>query len=174
MKARIYNFEWLGNHPQNWLDANQSKIIGGQLVSQWILTEILPTENELNYQKLMFDGVNYYEGATPEEINIKNNQLRNEEIKSKYELHKANGWKAYQDFRAKIVSDIYDGIITEEQAFAVEANLKIAYDRIAQNGDWKTARFELQQVNPFPEFVQYYYDLALNYINQYIIENYEN
>jgi len=29
---------------------------------------ILPTEKEKKYIKLMFNGVNYYEGATPEEI----------------------------------------------------------------------------------------------------------
>lgn len=68
MKARIYNGQWTGNHPQNWLDANQYKEIGGQLVSEWTLTDILPTEEEKAYFKLMFDGQNYYEGATPEEI----------------------------------------------------------------------------------------------------------
>lgn len=68
MKARIYNGEWAGNHNQNWLDDNQEKEIGGQLVSEWELTEVLPTEEQKKYIKLMFDGENYYEGATPEEI----------------------------------------------------------------------------------------------------------
>lgn len=124
--------------------------------------------------KINWETGTYYESATEEQLTAEFKRLRSEQIKLKYEFHKANGWKAYQDFRAKVVSDIYDGRITEEQAFIVESNLKVAYDRIAQNGDWKTARFELQQVNPFPEFVQFYYDLALNYINQYITENYED
>lgn len=133
----------------------------------------LYNENFL-FPKINWETMKYYESATEEQITAENKRKRNEQIKAKYELHKANGWNAYQDFRAKVVSDIYDGRITEEQAFIVESNLKVAYDRIAQNGDWKTARFELQQVNPFPEYVQYYYDMALNYINQYITENYED
>lgn len=39
------------------------------------------------------------------------------EIKAKYEFHRANGWSAYQDFRAMIVIDIEVGDITEQQAF---------------------------------------------------------
>jgi hypothetical protein len=68
MKARIYNGEWAGNHSNNWINANQDKEIGGQLVSEWTLTEVLPTEEEKVFIKLMFDGSEYYEGATPEEI----------------------------------------------------------------------------------------------------------
>lgn|SRR5574343_136581 len=127
---------------------------------------------EENFISKKYDFVlqKWFESVSEQEI--KSN--RNEQIKSKYEFHKVNGWNAYQEFRAKIVSDIYDGKVTEEQAFVIEANLKVAYDRIAQNGDWKTARFELQQVVPFPDFVQFYYDLAINYIDQYILENYED
>ena len=68
MKARIYNGQWAGNHLQEWINANKDKEIGGELVSEWELTEVLPTEEEKTYIKLMFDGENYYEGATPEEI----------------------------------------------------------------------------------------------------------
>ena len=68
MKARIYNGQWAGNHLQEWINANKDKEIGGELVSEWQLTEVLPNEQEKAYLKLMFDGENYYEGATPEEI----------------------------------------------------------------------------------------------------------
>ena len=53
------------------------------------------------------------------------------DIKAKYENHKINGWNAYQDFRAMIVLDIYDGKITEQMAFIIEKDLK-PYDRISQ------------------------------------------
>jgi hypothetical protein len=39
---------------------------------------ILPTEKEKKYIKLMFNGVNYYEGATPEEIAEQENQQKQE------------------------------------------------------------------------------------------------
>lgn len=105
------------------------------------------------------------------EEDIKKQKL--EAIKAKYELHKKNGWDAYQDFRAIIVNDIYEGVITEQQAFIIESNLKVAYDRIAQNGDWKTGYYELSQVSISNDFVRPYMDLALSYIQNYINKNYE-
>lgn len=96
------------------------------------------------------------------------------EIKAKYEFHRANGWSAYQDFRAMIVLDIANEAITETQAFLIEKDLKIGYDRIAQNGDWKTAYYELSQVTVSYPFIQAYRDIALNYIANYIQNNYDS
>ena len=96
------------------------------------------------------------------------------EIKAKYEFHRLNGWNAYQDFRAMIVLDIASGEITEQQAFLIEKDLKIGYDRIAQNGDWMTAHYELSQITVSYPFIQSYLDIALNYIANYIQNNYDN
>lgn len=96
------------------------------------------------------------------------------EIKSKYEFHRANGWSAYQDFRAMIVLGIASGDITEQQAFLIEKDLKLGYDRIAQNGDWKTAYYELSQVTVSYPFIQEYLDIALNFIANYIQNNYDS
>ena len=96
------------------------------------------------------------------------------DIKAKYENHKINGWNAYQDFRAMIVLDIYDGKITEQMAFIIEKDLKLAYDRISQNGDWKTAYYELSNAPVTASFVTPYKTLALNYIANYIQTNYDN
>lgn len=96
------------------------------------------------------------------------------EIKAKYEFHRANGWSAYQDFRAMIVIDIEAGDITEQQAFLIEKDLKLGYDRIAQNGDWKTAYYELSQVTVSYPFIQEYLDVTLNYIANYIQNNYDS
>ena len=96
------------------------------------------------------------------------------EIKAKYEFHRANGWNAYQDFRAMIVLDIANGVITETQAFLIEKDLKLGYDRIAQNGDWKTAYYELSQTTVSYPFIQSYLDIALNYIANYIQNNYDS
>ena len=96
------------------------------------------------------------------------------EIKAKYEFHRANGWNAYQDFRAMIVLDIANGKITETQAFLIEKDLKLGYDRIAQNGDWKTAYYELSQVTVSYPFIQEYLDIALSFIATYIQNNYDS
>ena len=96
------------------------------------------------------------------------------EIKAKYEFHRLNGWNAYQDFRAMIVLDIASGEITEQQAFLIEKDLKLGYDRIAQNGDWKTAYYELSQVTVSYPFIQEYLDIALSFIATYIQNNYDS
>ena len=96
------------------------------------------------------------------------------EIKAKYEFHRANGWSAYQDFRAMIVLDIAAGKITKEQAFFFFFYLKIGYDRIIQNGDWMTAHYELSQVEVSYPFIQEYMDIALNFIATYIQNNYDS
>jgi len=96
------------------------------------------------------------------------------EIKAKYEFHRLNGWNAYQDFRAMIVLDIANEAITETQAFLIEKDLKIGYDRISQNGDWMTAHYELSQITVSYPFIQSYLDIALNYIANYIQNNYDS
>lgn len=118
----------------------------------------------------------FYEGEvfTNEQIASEIRREQMEGIKAKYEQHRANGWNAYQDFRAMIVVDIYSGIITETQAFLIENDLKVAYDRIAQNGDWKTAYYELSQKTVSYPFVQEYMNIALQFIANYISTNYEN
>jgi hypothetical protein len=96
------------------------------------------------------------------------------EIKAKYEFHRLNGWNAYQDFRAMIVLDIANEAITETQAFLIEKDLKIGYDRIAQNGDWMTAHYELSQITVSYPFIQEYLDIALSFIATYIQNNYDS
>ena len=68
MKARIFNTDFFGIYTDEFIQDNLSNIINGQLVSEWELTEILPTELELNYINLKFDGLVYFDGATIEEI----------------------------------------------------------------------------------------------------------
>ena len=110
------------------------------------------------------------EPLTEEEIKV----ITVNEIKEKYEFHRANGWDAYQEFRAMIVIDIANSVITENQAFLIEKDLKAGYDRIAQNGDWKTAYYELSQVTVSYPFIQPYMDIALEYIQNYITNNYDS
>jgi hypothetical protein len=68
MTARILNGAFQGVYTTDFFEKYWDVVINGQLVSEWTTTDILPTEAEKQYIKLMFaDGV-YYEGATAEEI----------------------------------------------------------------------------------------------------------
>ena len=65
MLSRILNNEFQGIYTSDFIDQNQDKVINGQLVSEWQLTEVLPSENLL---KPIWNGTEWVEGATPEEI----------------------------------------------------------------------------------------------------------
>ena len=162
MKHRINeNGFYISSYNNNYVNANYT-----------FITEDLPNPN--NFYKIKWDGVQWVEGATLEEIELKENESVINGIKEKYEFHKANGWDAYNTFRAKVVNDIYKGLITEVEAFYIEENLSPAFDQISATGDWKTARYKLLQVTPYPPFVQPYYDMAMQIINDYITNNYED
>lgn len=65
MKVRIVNNEPSGIYTDDFLIKNSNKIINGQLVSDWQLTEVLPNETLL---KPIWNGSEWIEGATAEEI----------------------------------------------------------------------------------------------------------
>lgn len=124
-----------------------------------------------SFLKSKFTGNKWVEGANYDELL----EFQKQEIKSQYEQRRADGWQAYQTFRAEMVLDIDKGILTEMQAFIIENYLGKGYDKIAQNGDWKTASFLLSQTS-LPEahlFVQSYLNKALEIINEYITKNYK-
>jgi hypothetical protein len=83
MKARIENQNFKGIYTDEFIQDNLSNIINGQLVSEWELTEILPTELELKYINLKFDGLVYFDGASIDEIEESENakkQVQNLEV----------------------------------------------------------------------------------------------
>ena len=65
MKARILNNEFQGIYTEDFIQENQYNVINGQLVSEWQLTEVLPSETLI---KPTWNGAEWIEGATPEEI----------------------------------------------------------------------------------------------------------
>lgn len=116
----------------------------------------------------------WVEGGTSEEVAEFEDAKRSELIKSAYEQRKADGWQAYQEFRAGMVKEIYDQVLTKQQAFIIEDFLGKGYDKIAQQGDWETAYYKLS-TTVIPEqyaFVQSYLDAAKAIMLQYIQNNY--
>ena len=168
-------FEFNGNIFSNLKDVSNETLYnwGFRDVTQPALTAnkkykepLLPEDFDTQTDTFIFKIIDL-PTLTPEEIK--------QQTKQRYEHHKANGWEAYQNFRANIISDISNAIITEAQAFAIEEILGVAYNKISASGDWKTAHYKLTQV-VIPqgyEFVQQYFDAALQEIETYIAENYE-
>ena len=118
---------------------------------------------------------------TPEEIALEAQQALEaaaeaeiQYVIDKYEVHKTNGWNEYQRFRAQIVLDIEKGILTELDAFMIEAFLKSGFDKIANSGDWKTARYILGASETSDPIIVTYKDKALTIIDAYILDNYDN
>lgn len=93
---------------------------------------------------------------------------------ARYEQHKADGWNYYQEFRANLVWEIDNSILTVQQAFLIENYLSIGYDKIAQNGDWMTASYKLKQIvlPTAHEFVRAYLNKAIEILDSYIEMNY--
>ena len=65
MKARILNNEFKGIYTNDFILNNLDNLINGQLVSEWQLTEVLPSGNLL---KPIWNGTEFIEGATSQEI----------------------------------------------------------------------------------------------------------
>lgn len=169
MKARIYNGEWAGNHPQHWLDANQHKVIGGQLVSEWQLTEVLPG----NLIKPIWNGSEWVESITPEEIaNQQAEALKQKEtelyIKRMQDAQRI--WAGLSaEFRiAKQVGQMDD--VTENR---ILAELKPVLDIVVPFGQWVTG-YQLLLGIGSSVIGQDLYDKLHNIIWNYIQENYDD
>ena len=83
MKARIENNKFIGIYSLAYLLRKE------ELTIDWQLTEVLPSEEELEYISLMFDFATnkYYEGATPEEIAESEKEIVPEKVeKSNFKL----------------------------------------------------------------------------------------
>lgn len=138
---------------------------------------VLITDDNRGFQKPCFSDNQYsqvIETMTQADIDLAAKETRSQLIQQEYEKRKADGWKAYQDFRADMVMEIYDNVLTKPQAFVIEDYLGGGYEKIAQQGDWETAYFKLGQI-VLPaqyNFVQPYLDKAKLIIGEYVQQNY--
>jgi Trp operon repressor len=73
MVARIVNNKFGGLFEEIFIEKNQEKKINGAFVSEWQLTDVLPSENLLKPQ---WNGTEWIEGATTEELQTIQNQKK--------------------------------------------------------------------------------------------------
>jgi hypothetical protein len=159
------------------IETATGKELYGTLFDQCLPTETLVPEIRTFWcldPYFNFETREFYENASQEEVDAYISQLRSKTIKEAYEQRKMDGWEAYQDFRADMVKEIYDDIITKQQAFIIEDYLGKGYDKIAQQGDWETAYYKLSTtvVAEADAFVQPYLDKAKIIMLAYIQANY--
>ena len=172
MQVRILNNEFQGVYTNDFIQNNLDKVINGQLVSEWQLTELLPTDEEQKYIKLMFDGESYYEGATPEEIaeqQITNIKQKETDLYIKRMQDAQRIWAGLSaEFRiAKQIGQMDDA--TEN---IILAELKPVLDIVVPFGQWKTGYQLLLGVGS-SVIGQDLYDKLHDIIWNYIQENYE-
>lgn len=141
-----------------------------RIKEEWEMTDIVYGGS---FFKPVWNGNQWIEGLNILEISVQQERANKDYIKSKYEIHKVNGWNEYQDFRAQVITDINAQIISETQAFLLEDYLKDAYNKISSTGDWKTARWVLTQLAGHELWMQPYIDSALSRVNVYITNNYD-
>lgn len=169
MLIRILNNEFQGIYTSDFIEQNQDKIINGQLVSKWQLTELLPNENLF---KPIWNGAEWIEGATAEEIaqqQIINLKQKETDLYIKRIQDAQRIWAGLSaEFRiAKQVGQMDD---TTENIILAE--LKPVLDIVVPFGQWKTGYQLLLGIGSSvigEDLYNKLHDILLNYIQ----ENYE-
>ena len=110
MKARIVNNELSGIYTNDFLIQNKDKVINGQLVSEWQLTEVLPSEGFL---KPTWNGSEWIEGATAEEIEQSQNQEKENFVRAFMAKKALDGQTYASEIRFRITKELIGKPIAE-------------------------------------------------------------
>jgi len=125
--------------------------------------------------KEFWNGTEWIESATDIETTAYQDKITTENIILKYTtVHEPNGYDYYQRFKAYLITDLYKTVITQAEAIQIENLLSTPMLKIKQNGDWKTALYELSVMTETPAFIQVYRNKAIQEITEYITKNYED
>lgn len=174
MKARILNKRFIGIYSNNFISTNKNNVINGQLVSEWQLTDVLPTENERNYLKLMFENDSYYEGATPEEIAQVNQTIEIETAKIFMAQKQEDGNSFYNDIDLRITVAL--SAMDKETLFPKLAEIdSLLYPPLnkIKTGDFASALYLFSnQTAPSDAFVLNFYNEALTFCQTYYDNKY--
>lgn len=166
MKARIYNNEWLGNHLDSWLNTNQNIVIGGELVSEWQLTEVLPNTDLM---KPIWNGTEWIEGLTENELQSIQIEKAIKEETEMYRKRQCDGVLAYAEISAEFRLAKLSGILTEEQHGAIESVLIPVRNEVLA-GQWISAKQKLEEIGIV--IGADLYNRLHTQITNYIAENY--
>ena len=168
MKARILsNNLHGGNYTTEFLEKYKYKEINNQHVIDWNLTEVLPGDN---LHEPFWNGLEWIESATAEEISQTQLDELIENEKQAYIKRAQDGQEAYATISAEFRLAKLSGTITEEaHAFIEKLLIPVRNEVLA--GQWMSALKELELIGSEAIGQQLYDRLHLQ-ISNYINENY--
>jgi len=103
--------------------------------------------------------------------NHEGNELQSEIIKRGYMQRRSDGIDYYDTFRANIYLSYLNGDMSFEQVIGLESKLTKLTQKII-NGDWISAKYELEALTIDDILTQQKYDEIHSYIVYYIENNY--
>lgn len=80
--TRIINDKPAQTYHSDWIVENQNELVNGELVSNW---DVAPKYDD-NFVTPKWDGINYYESATPEEVQTIKSPIYEKKIVSIYSM----------------------------------------------------------------------------------------
>lgn len=172
MKARILNNEFKGIYTNDFilnnLD-NLDNLINGQLVSEWQLTEVLPS---MELKKPIWNGAEWIEGATPEEIASQQAEMLKQKETDLYIKRMQDAQRIWAGLSAEFRIAKQIGQMDDATENIILAELKPVLDIVVSFGQWKTGYQLLLGVGSSvigQELYNKLHDIIWNYIQ----ENYE-
>jgi len=95
-----------------------------------------------------------------------------DEIKISYQKYQNDGVEYFNEVRANLVLDYKTGVRTTSDIFYIESKIESVTNKIMK-GDWMTASYVMTNEVVFDTVLdEVFYNDILNYINNYIAENY--
>lgn len=92
-------------------------------------------------------------------------------IKGSYETFRKDGEDYFDDIRVGLVLKYQAQELSPSDIYEIESSLDNVITKILR-GDWMSASFEMGNVLVEGALTQVFYDEILNYINNYVTENY--
>tara|TARA_R110001632_G_scaffold169919_1_gene288965 strand:- start:45 stop:536 length:492 start_codon:yes stop_codon:yes gene_type:complete len=92
-------------------------------------------------------------------------------IKGSYETFRKDGESYFDDIRVGLVLKYKAQELNADDIYEIESGLDSVITKILR-GDWMSASFEMGHVSVGGALTQEFYDELLNYINNYVAENY--
>ena len=92
-------------------------------------------------------------------------------IKGSYETFRKDGESYFDDIRVGLVLKYKAQELTADDIYEIESGLDSVITKILR-GDWMSASFEMGNVSVGGALTQEFYDELLNYINDYVADNY--
>jgi len=106
-----------------------------------------------------------------DDVDITTQELINEIVKKSYGKHETAGKEYFNQVRTDIYIQFTTGGLTESEIYDIEDKLETTINRV-KRGDWMTAKHTLESVVVGGALSQELYDSIMNYITDYITNNY--